>query len=67
MDKFKWAIIVLGVVFLFILADKWVFQPEAKEARQLECAQKIRSMVADGERMTNADVTLYMSLCEKGF
>ncbi len=25
MDKFKWAIIVLGAIFLIILADKWVF------------------------------------------
>jgi hypothetical protein len=67
MDKFKWAIIVLGAIFLIILADKWVFQPQEKEAKQLECAKWLQSVIKEGGNVGTAnDVNTLMSLCEKG-
>ena len=72
MDKFKWAIIVLGAIFLFILADKWVFQPQEKEAKQLECSQKVQSWLSGLEEyqrrtVSPAQVSTNIDNCVKGF
>ena len=70
MDKFKWAIIVLGAIFLIILADKWVFQPQEKEAKELECAQHIKSKIEsleDTRGLTPAMVEDWIDICIKGY
>jgi len=72
MDKFKWAIIVLGAIFLFILADKWVFQPQEKEAKQLECSQKVQSWYTgldeyEKRTVSPAQAETLIEMCVKGF
>lgn len=69
---FKWAIVVLVSMFLIILADKWVFQPQEEEAKYLECSADVRSKIDALDEFEVRGLTFKIiedriDLCVKGY
>ncbi|NCD07400.1 MAG: hypothetical protein EOL97_14910 [Spirochaetia bacterium] len=69
---FKWAIVGLGILFLIVLADYLVFQPQEQRERELECFQimdeKVRLMDNYKKRfITGGEAIDAIDLCVKGF